>query len=71
MEWNLIISAPRHDRATYGSTNQPRIIAWDGVEVYEARHYDGDWYRGSEKVSPTHWVPMPDPPIAAPPTISR
>jgi hypothetical protein len=62
MSWEPIETAPRHDRSRFGSTNQPRVLATDGAEVFEARHYDGDWYRQGERVEPTHWMPLPAPP---------
>lgn len=62
MDWHPIETAPQHNRHLHGSTEQPRVLAFDGHEVFEARHYDGDWYRGSERVEPTHWTPLPEGP---------
>jgi len=60
MEWQLIETAPTHDRHKDGSTNQPHVIGHDGKRVGEARHYDGQWHwMDHGEANLIEWQPMP------------
>lgn len=59
MEWQPIDTAP-HDEESY-------ILAWDEYGYNVVRFCGGDdtdtqWFDGEFFISPTHWMPLPEPP---------
>jgi len=65
MDWQPIDTAPKHNRQRDGSTNMPRVIVYDGQDVFEAYHFDFYWCHTSGRTldpQPTHWMKLPEPP---------
>jgi hypothetical protein len=73
--WQPIESAPKHIVYTDGRHRHgPYILVWSGGEVKRARWWDANnegetkycnWIAdGGHAVHPTHWQPLPDPPVS-------
>lgn len=65
-EWQPIETAPK-DENTYvlacrAGSKIPAVLGWDG-DGEEGHWY---WFNGvfREDVIPTHWMPLPDPPVS-------
>lgn len=65
MNWQPIETAPKDGSRflSYSSERCKRCPPWaSGVSVI---HWDGEWWMltdGSHLHSPTHWIPLPEPP---------
>jgi hypothetical protein len=60
-EWQPIETAPKGGRAILGfmwigDGPVTRVLHWDGE--------DEKWLSDGRQYSPTHWMPLPDPPTA-------
>ena len=66
MEWRLI--------STFKEDDWPVLtvhLLWNGKHVFagwlddDGWHYDGnvEWQDNPEDPQPTHWAPLPDPPV--------
>lgn len=57
--------------ATHDGNTEHSIIGWEpGLdEPVEMARIDRDWYtRSGMRMFPTHWMPLPSPPVEAPPS---
>jgi hypothetical protein len=54
-EWQPISTAPKVD-------GENKIIVYHPKFGVEVRLADGEWWRMEATCSPTHWMPLPEPP---------
>ena len=81
MEWRPIETAPKDKRILIANTTRIELASWkdesysseelvkEGPKqrVYEIVHHkSGYWDHHGDWFEPTHWMPLPEPPLAKP-----